>query len=100
VHDACGCSFATINSTEITHFTLTHSHTSCQPKPLVQAASVDHSAPEVVERTTRLLEEYSKQPNDPPMSEDDALVAIHKGVDPKAADEVSALFRLCFASFV
>jgi hypothetical protein len=74
-----------LNSTINSHtHTLTHLR---QPKPLVQVSSVDYSAPEVIERTNRLLEEYCT--NDPPISEDDALVAIHKGVDPKAKDQVS-----------
>jgi hypothetical protein len=51
----------------------------------VLAAVVDYSAPEVVERTKQLLEEYVKVP---PPSEDVVMVAIHKGVDPKAVDEV------------
>jgi hypothetical protein len=55
---------------------------------LVQASSLDCSAPEVIDRTNRLLQMYS---DGSLQCEDDALVAIHKGVDPNATDKVSSL---------
>jgi hypothetical protein len=69
---------------------------------MASAAAVDYSAPEVVERTNLLLHEYQL------LSEDEALVSIHKGVDHKAIDKASStqtfffffqLFRVAWIRF-